>query len=69
MSIIVSQNSTDLVTERVMKELAARVKVTPETIAKMPVEKLVSILRPAGLARQKVPQIKKIAKKAGTFRR
>ena len=45
-AIIVSQNSTDLVTERVMKELASRVKVTPETIAKMPDAKLVAILRP-----------------------
>jgi len=61
-SIIVSQNSTDLVTERVMRELATRVKVTPETIAKLPAERLVKILRPAGLARQKVPQIKKIAR-------
>src|SRR2546422_146785 len=61
-AIIVSQNSTDLVTERVMKALAARVKVTPDTIAKMPAEKLVKILRPAGLARQKVPQIKTIAR-------
>ena len=61
-AIIVSQNSTDLVTERVMKELASRVKVTPETIAKMRDAKLVAILRPAGLARQKVPQIRKIAR-------
>jgi endonuclease-3 len=61
-AIIVSQNSTDVVTERVMKALATRVKVTPENIAKMRDETLVKILRPAGLARQKVPQIKKIAR-------
>src|SRR5437879_10621201 len=61
-AIIVSQNSTDVVTERVMKALASRVKVTPENIAKMRDETLVKILRPAGLARQKVPQIKKIAR-------
>ena len=61
-SIIVSQNSTDLVTERVMKELAARGMVTPRTIAKMRPEALVKILRPAGLARQKVPKIRKIAR-------
>lgn len=61
-AIIVSQNSTDLVTERVMKDLAARVKVRPETIAKIPEGQLIEILRPAGLARQKVPKIKKIAR-------
>ena len=61
-AIIVSQNSTDLVTERVMKELRSRGNVTAARIAKMPDEKLVEILRPAGLARQKVPQIKKIAR-------
>ena len=61
-AIIVSQNSTDLVTERVMKGLRAKVKVTAEAIAKVPDATLVAILRPAGLARQKVPQIKKIAR-------
>ncbi len=61
-AIIVSQNSTDLVTERVMKDLSARVRVTPETIAKMPEVRLVKILRPAGLARQKVPKIREIAR-------
>ncbi len=61
-AIIVSQNSTDLVTERVMRDLAARVKVTPETIAKMPEAHVIKVLRPAGLARQKVPKIKGIAR-------
>ena len=62
MSIIVSQNSTDLVTERVMKELAAEVRVTPRAIAGMPGAKLARILRPAGLSRQKVPKIREIAR-------
>ncbi len=62
MSIIVSQNSTDLVTGRVMKELAARRPVRPKTIAEMRPETLVEILRPAGLARQKVPKIQEIAR-------
>ena len=61
-AIIISQNSTDLVTERVMKALASKVKITPETIAKIPEAQLVKVLRPAGLARQKVPKIKAIAK-------
>ena len=62
MSIIVSQNSTDLVTERVMKELAAEVRVTPRAVAGMPLAKLARILRPAGLSRQKVPKIREIAR-------
>ena len=61
-SIIVSQNSTDLVTERVMKDLTAAVKVQPKAIAEMRPERLVKILRPAGLSRQKVPKIREIAR-------
>jgi len=61
-SIIVSQNSTDLVTERVMKALAARGKVSARAILRMRPETLVAILRPAGLSRQKVPKIRKIAR-------
>jgi len=61
-SIIVSQNSTDLVTERVMADLASRVRVDPPTVAVMRAGDLVRILRPAGLARQKVPKIREIAR-------
>jgi endonuclease III len=61
-AIIVSQNSTDLVTERVMKELAAAVKVEPKAIAEMGPEELAKVLRPAGLSRQKVPKIQEIAR-------
>ena len=62
MSIIVSQNSTDLVTERVMGTLAAAVKVRPKTVLEMRPARLASILRPAGLSRQKVPKIREIAR-------
>src|SRR3989304_1191872 len=48
-SIIVSQNSTDLVTERVMADLASRVRVDPPTVAAMRAGDLVRILRPAAL--------------------
>lgn len=61
-SIIVSQNSTDLVTERVMADLASHVAVDARTIASMKAGNLVRILRPAGLARQKVPKIQRIAR-------
>ena len=61
-SIIVSQNSTDLVTERVMRDLAARGAITAKRIASMPRVQLIRILRPAGLARQKVPRIQRIAR-------
>jgi endonuclease-3 len=61
-SIIVSQNSTDLVTERVMADLASRQPVNAAAIARMTASELVAILRPAGLARQKVPKIQEIAR-------
>jgi len=60
-SIIVSQNSTDAVTERVMRALAAEMPVRPETIARASAPVLVRILRPAGLAPQKVPRIQRLA--------
>lgn len=61
-SIIVSQNSTDLVTERVMADLAAAVPVQPKEIAAARPSLLLSKLRPAGLSRQKVPRIQSIAR-------
>ena len=62
MSIIVSQNSTDVVTERVMKRLAETMTIRPDTIAKMKADRLAKILQPAGLSRQKVPKIQEIAR-------
>ncbi len=61
-AIIMSQNSTDLVTERVMRGLAAKMAVHPKEIATAPTPALVRILRPAGLARQKVPRIQALAR-------
>lgn len=61
-SIIVSQNSTDLVTERVIRALAAEMSVRPETMGRAHPRRIVRILRPAGLARQKVPRIQAIAR-------
>ncbi len=61
-SIVVSQNSTDLVTERVMRALAARMPVRPDTIARARPSVLVRTLRPAGLAAQKVPRIQALAR-------
>ena len=63
MSIVVSQNSTDLVTERVMADLRARMSVTTESIANASERVLVDRLRPAGLARQKVPKIQAAARR------
>src|SRR3989454_7488577 len=62
MSIIVSQNSTDLVTERVINALTSEVPPTPTAIAGMRAGKLARILRPAGLSRQKAPKIREIAR-------
>lgn len=61
-SIVVSQNSTDLVTERVMKRLAAEIPVRPAEIARAPASLIIRALRPAGLSRQKVPRIQAIAR-------
>jgi len=61
-SIVMSQNSTDAVTERVMRALAAEIPVRPATIARANAARLVRILRPAGLAPQKVPRIQQLAR-------
>jgi len=61
-SIVMSQNSTDAVTERVMRALTAEMPVRPATIAQANAAKLVRILRPAGLAPQKVPRIRQLAR-------
>lgn len=61
-SIVVSQNSTDLVTERVMRDLAAKMPVRPDTIAKASRATIIRALRPAGLAAQKVPRIQAMAR-------
>jgi len=65
-SIIVSQNSTDLVTERVMRDLAAAVPVRPKEIATAKASLLIAKLRPAGLSRQKVPRIQALAREIET---
>jgi len=62
MSIIVSQNSTDLVTERVMADLRARMSMDARSIATASQRGLVDVLRPAGLAGQKVPKIQASAR-------
>ncbi len=61
-SIIVSQNSTDLVTERVVQDLSRKLAVRPKEIAAAPISLLVRTLGPAGLARQKVPRIRALAR-------
>ena len=61
MSIIVSQNSTDLVTERVMAHLRSRMRVSARSIDDADESLLVRALRPAGLSRQKVPKIQQAA--------
>ena len=62
LSIIVSQNSTDLVTARVMADLRRRGAVTADSVLRMPEATLIEILRPAGLSRQKVPRIRAVAR-------
>jgi len=62
-SIIISQNSTDLVTERVMRDFRSRGPITPESLLVKSQSQLVAILRPAGLAPQKVPRIRAVARR------
>ncbi len=61
-SIVVSQNSTDLVTERVVRDLARSVPVRPPEIAAAKTSLIAAKLRPAGLSRQKAPRIRAIAR-------
>jgi len=61
-SIVMSQNSTDAITGKVMHALAAEMPVRPATIAQANAARLVRILRPAGLAPQKVPRIRHLAR-------
>ncbi|TLZ52585.1 MAG: endonuclease III [Methanobacteriota archaeon] len=61
-SIVVSQNSTDLVTERVVRDLSHQLAVRPKEVATAPESLLIDALRPAGLARQKVPRIQELAR-------
>jgi endonuclease-3 len=60
-AIVVSQNSTDRITERVTEDLRREIGSGPRPIAGAPEDKLVALLRPAGLAGQKVPKIKAAA--------
>jgi len=62
-SIVVSQNSTDLVTERVMHDLSRRMAVCPKAIATARASVLIRTLGPAGLARRKVPRLRALARK------
>ncbi len=61
-SIIMSQNSTDRITERVMEALRSRGPVTPGATLAMDPRDLRRILRPAGLSAQKVPRIRGVAR-------
>ena len=61
-SIVMSQNSTDAIAEKVMHALAAEMPVRPATIGRANAARLVRILRPAGLAPQKVPRIRRLAR-------
>lgn len=61
-SIVVSQNSTDRITERVMRDLAAALPVRPREVAAARPSLLIEKLRPAGLSRQKVPRIQALAR-------
>lgn len=61
-SIVVSQNSTDAVTEKVMQLLRRKVDVTPQGIVEVSPRVLESILCPAGLAGQKVPRLRAAAR-------
>lgn len=62
-AVILSQNTNDRNVDLAMERLAARYKITPQSIAKADLAELKKCLRPAGLQRIKAARIKGVARK------
>jgi endonuclease-3 len=58
---ILSQNTSDVNSNRAMKRLESRFDITPETLSRASVEELVECIRSAGLYRVKAPRIKQVS--------
>ncbi|MFQ5838500.1 MAG: endonuclease III domain-containing protein [Thermoplasmata archaeon] len=62
-SVVVSQNTAVANERRALERLRERVGITPQTIARAPLEVLEEALRPAGLHRSRAPRLKEIARR------
>jgi endonuclease-3 len=58
---ILSQNTSDVNSNRAMEKLASHFEITPRVLSQAPVEELIECIRSAGLYRVKAPRIKQIS--------
>jgi endonuclease-3 len=58
---ILSQNTSDVNSNRAMEKLASRFDITPRGLSQAPLEELIKCIRSAGLYRVKAPRIKQIS--------
>jgi endonuclease-3 len=58
---ILSQNTSDVNSNRAMETLGSRFEITPEALSQAPVEELIECIRSAGLYRVKAPRIKQVS--------
>ena len=58
---ILSQNTSDVNSNRAMEKLKSLFQITPEVLSQAPVRELIECIRSAGLYRVKAPRIKKVS--------
>ena len=58
---ILSQNTSDVNSNRAMETLESHFEITPEALSRAPVEDLIECIRSAGLYRVKAPRIKQVS--------
>ena len=58
---ILSQNTSDVNSNRAMETLESRFEITPEVLSRAPVEEVIECIRSAGLYRVKAPRIKQVS--------
>jgi len=58
---ILSQNTSDVNSNRAMATLESRFEITPEVLSRAPVEEVIECIRSAGLYRVKAPRIKQVS--------
>jgi endonuclease-3 len=58
---ILSQNTSDVNSNRAMEKLESHFDITPEVLSQAPVKELIECIRSAGLYRVKAPRIKQIS--------
>jgi len=59
---MLSQNTNDLNRDQAMSRLETRFEITPEALARAPLEELMECIRPAGLYRVKAPRIREVSR-------